>query len=136
MKQRNKQLVLFVCEHGSAKSVVAAAHFNRLARERSLEVRSISRGTDPDDEIPRFIIDGLENEGLTPGELKPKLLTRDDIAEAARVAAFSDLPDGFDTLAQIERWTDVPPISEDYNRSRDAMLLHIDKLLGDLTENK
>ncbi|NOT46439.1 MAG: hypothetical protein HOP17_01630 [Acidobacteria bacterium] len=128
---KNKQLVLFVCEHGSAKSVVAAAHFNRLARERNLDVRSISRGTDPDDEIPHFIIDGLANEGLTPGEPKPKILTKDDIAEASWVAAFCDLPDGYGTLVQVERWTDVPPISEDYDKSRDAMILHINKLLGD-----
>jgi len=26
------QTILFVCEHGSAKSVIAAAHFNRSAR--------------------------------------------------------------------------------------------------------
>ena len=28
--------IVFVCEHGSAKSVVAAAHFNRLAAEARL----------------------------------------------------------------------------------------------------
>ena len=33
--------VVFVCEHGAAKSVVAAAHFNRMARERGLAVRAI-----------------------------------------------------------------------------------------------
>ncbi len=37
MQQEEKQdaepVVVFVCEHGSAKSVVAAAYFNQLARE-------------------------------------------------------------------------------------------------------
>lgn len=28
------QTVLFVCEHGAAKSVIAAAHFNKIAKER------------------------------------------------------------------------------------------------------
>jgi protein-tyrosine-phosphatase len=45
------QTVVFVCEHGSAKSVVAAANFNRLAGERGLGLRAVSRGTDPDAEI-------------------------------------------------------------------------------------
>ena len=98
----NKQLVLFVCEHGSAKSVVAAAHFNKLALAKNLVLRAISRGTDPDEEIPRFIVEGLEGEGLTPGELKPKLLSKGDIAGALRVAAFCDLPDRYGTLAPIE----------------------------------
>ncbi|MGH9334858.1 MAG: hypothetical protein ACRD21_14045, partial [Vicinamibacteria bacterium] len=40
--------VVFVCEHGAAKSVIAAAHFNRLAKERELPFRAISRGTVPD----------------------------------------------------------------------------------------
>jgi arsenate reductase (thioredoxin) len=132
MKHDNKRLVLFVCEHGSAKSVVAAAHFNRLARERDLDVQAVSRGTDPDETIPSFIINGLEDEGLTPGEMKPKVLSKDDVARAARVTAFCDLPDGFDTLAPIAQWDEVPPISEDYNKSRDAMLVRINQLLEEM----
>ncbi len=27
-------VVLFVCEHGTAKSIVAAAHFNKIAQEK------------------------------------------------------------------------------------------------------
>ena len=34
--------VLFICEHGSAKSVVAAAHFNQIAADRGLPYRAIS----------------------------------------------------------------------------------------------
>ena len=40
--------VLFVCEHGAAKSVIAAAYFNQLASEKNLDVRAIERGTNPD----------------------------------------------------------------------------------------
>jgi hypothetical protein len=48
---KQEQTLVFVCEHGSAKGIVAAAHFNRLAAERGLMLRAIARGTDPDDEI-------------------------------------------------------------------------------------
>jgi chromate transporter len=41
------RLVVFVCEHGSAKSLVAASFFERLAKERGMPVRAISRGTFP-----------------------------------------------------------------------------------------
>jgi chromate transporter len=44
--------VVFVCEHGSAKSVVAASLFDRMAKERGLPVRAISRGTTPDASVP------------------------------------------------------------------------------------
>src|SRR5436309_2384630 len=39
--------VLFVCLHGAAKSVVAAAEFERLARERGIEARAAFTGTEP-----------------------------------------------------------------------------------------
>ena len=31
-------VILFVCEHGAAKSVIAATHFNRLAEEAGLQM--------------------------------------------------------------------------------------------------
>jgi hypothetical protein len=34
MKQSNPTIV-FVCEHGAAKSVIAAAYFNKLAQEKT-----------------------------------------------------------------------------------------------------
>src|SRR4051812_34549689 len=41
------QPVLFVCEHGAAKSVIAATYFNQLATARGLAVRATARGADP-----------------------------------------------------------------------------------------
>lgn len=131
-----KPTVLFVCEHGSAKSVVAAAHFNRLAREQNLNVQAISRGTNPDEEMPPKILQGLQAEGLTANEPKPKLLSKDDVAGASRVVTFCDLPEGYNKLAPVEQWNDVPPISEDYNKSRNAMLVHINQLLTEIKSKK
>src|SRR5215813_9354941 len=37
--------VVFVCEHGAAKSVIATAYFNKLAAERGLAYRATFRGT-------------------------------------------------------------------------------------------
>src|SRR5262245_62189420 len=44
-------VVIFVCEHGAAKSILSAALFNKLAGERGLNLRAIARGTNPDSEI-------------------------------------------------------------------------------------
>ena len=40
--------VLFMCPHGAGKSVLASAYFERLAREKGLNVRVDARGTEPD----------------------------------------------------------------------------------------
>jgi len=125
-------VILFVCEHGSAKSTVAAAHFNRLAGERGLKLRAISRGTNPDEEVAPKAAQGLEADGLTSSAARPQKLSADDVAGAVRIVAFCDLPEGFDKTVPVERWDDIPPVSEDYGKSRDAMVERIKRLLDEL----
>src|SRR5712691_3153907 len=56
--------VLFVCLHGAAKSVVAAAHFRRLASARGLALDAVATGTEPDAELGPGAVKGLAGEGL------------------------------------------------------------------------
>jgi protein-tyrosine-phosphatase len=120
--------VLFVCEHGSAKSVVAAAHFNRIAANRGLPFRAISRGTVPDAEMAPAAVKGLLGDGLKPDDPAPTKLEQSDLDAAVRVVTFCDLPPELEVAAPIERW-EVLPVSTEYARSRDAMLAHIEQLL-------
>ena len=124
--------VLFICEHGSAKSVVAAAHFNRLAAEHGLDLRAISRGTAPDDALHPAAVAGLASDGLAPAG-DPVLLSDHDLADATRIVAFSLLPVTFRTPENVEIW-EVPAVSEDYRRSRSAILAKLHQLLADIRE--
>src|SRR6266513_209091 len=54
-----KTTIVFVCLHGSVKSQMAAAHFNRIASERGLPYAAVSRGIEVDASIPTRIRDGL-----------------------------------------------------------------------------
>jgi arsenate reductase len=125
--------VLFVCEHGSAKSVVAAAHFNRLAADRGLPFRAISRGTVPDAEMSPPAAKGLLGDGLKPANPTPAKLEQLDLDTAVRVITFCDLPPELQVASPVERW-EVPPVSTDYAKSRDAMLAHIEQLLRELAK--
>jgi protein-tyrosine-phosphatase len=125
-------VVLFVCEHGSAKSVVAAAHFNRLASERNLAVRAISRGTDPDEEIAPGALKGLRADGLELNREKPERLSEDDLTGAVRIVTFCQLPESYSETGAVEQWDDMPPVSEDYNKARDAIVGRITGLLDEL----
>jgi protein-tyrosine-phosphatase len=126
--------VLFICEHGSAKSVVAAAHFNRLAAERGLELRAVSRGTDPDAANHPAAVGGLEGDGLE-SQAEPRRLSATDLETAARVVAFSTLPAEYRAPAPMEVWT-VPAVSEDYGAARDAIVSNIEGLLDDLASQR
>src|SRR5207245_10287624 len=67
----SKPTVVFVCEHGSAKSIIAAAEFQRMAKERGLDLNILARGANPDAEIPKLVRDGLKADGLDVGTAKP-----------------------------------------------------------------
>src|SRR5260370_21135331 len=85
--------VVFVCEHGSAKSVIAAAHFERLAREEGLLFEVVARGTTPDSEIPAGVPNRLQAprvplRGFKTAAVKP----RDPRRAAQANSSLSALP--------------------------------------------
>ena len=126
--------VLFICEHGSAKSVVAAAHFNRLAEERGLPLRAISRGTDPDAALHPAAVAGLAADGLRPGA-EPTALAAEDLAAATRVVAFSTLPPPYASSRAVEVWS-VPPVSEDYELARGSIVDRVSRLIEELARTR
>src|SRR5215470_14569187 len=85
--------IVFVCLHGSVKSQMAAAHFNRIARERGLPYTAVSRGIEVDASIPTKIRDGLSLDGLAPADDVPLPLAATEAMEAAKVFAFDPVPD-------------------------------------------
>ena len=130
MKIRNQNpVIVFVCEHGAAKSVIAAAYFNKLAQEANLGLRAIARGTDPDRELSPKAMAGLRADGLTPAESIPQKLSAAEIESAQRIVAFCELPDEHQLHTSIEQWEAIPPASEDYKKARDAILERLNQLI-------
>lgn len=124
-------LVVFVCEHGSAKSLVAASFFERLAQERGIAVRVVSRGTAPDAVVPAPVVAALREDGFDVASFEPRAVSDGELRAAARVVAFGvDLDDpGAGTEDHLERWDDVPPVSAGYPEARNAILLRLEALL-------
>jgi arsenate reductase (thioredoxin) len=124
--------IVFVCEHGSAKSVIAAAYFNKLAGEINLDVRAIARGTNPDQELSPKTVAGLHADGLMPVESLPRKLSVADAESDPRIISFCELPREYQKKTVIEHWDDVPPVSEDYEKARDAILKRLRQLMTHL----
>lgn len=127
------ETVIFVCEHGAAKSVIAAAYFNKLASEANLDLRAVARGTNPDAELSPKTIAGLQADGLSPTESVPQKLSLAEIESAQRVVAFCELPEEYRNKTVIEQWDGVPPVSEDYEKARDAIVERIHRLINEIT---
>lgn len=124
--------IIFVCEHGAAKSIIAAAYFNKLAQEENLDIRAIARGTHPDEELSPKAIAGLQEDGLTPTEAIPTKLTQEEIESAQQIVSFCELPEEYSPKGVIEHWSDVPPVSDSYQASRDAIVERIHNFLHHL----
>jgi arsenate reductase (thioredoxin) len=122
-------LVVFVREHGAAKSVIAAAYFNKFARERNLRFHAIARGTHPDSELSPVTIAGLGDDGLTPNESVPQKLSREEIEAAQQMISFCELPAEFQRNKNIEQWNDVPPVSENYEKARDMIVAKLKAMM-------
>jgi len=127
-----KTTVVFVCLHGSVKSQMAAAHFNRIASERGLPFTAISRGIEVDTSIPTRIRDGLNLDGLAPTDDIPIGLTADEAGRATKVVAFDTVPEERRGTSEVTYWSDVPPATKDYAAARDAIVRHIDTLVPTL----
>ncbi|HET7295280.1 MAG TPA: hypothetical protein VFM88_22870 [Vicinamibacteria bacterium] len=126
--------VVFVCEHGSAKSLVAASLFDRLAKERGLHVRAVSRGTAPDAAVPPAVARALADEGVDVSAFRPRALGEADLRGATLVVAFGvDVGDmARKAGVRVSRWDDVPAVSTSYAEARAAIVSRLATLLDDL----
>lgn len=125
--------VVFVCEHGSVKSLVAALYFNRRAEERGLPYRAMARGTAPESAAPATVRDGLQADGFAVSGFAPRLLEASDVEDATLVVSFDqDITKTVGGKAPYLRWDDLPGVLADYGRGRDAIVIRIDTLISAL----
>lgn len=127
--------VVFVCQHGYAKSLVAAKHFEKLAAERGLAVHVIARGLTPKDHVPDPIANALRSDGLPVDGYTPVALAAKDVADADVVVAFGiDLP--YPSKALVRRWDDVGALTEDYPAARTQIQTHLQALLDEIARGR
>lgn len=77
--------IVFVCPHGAAKSVIAAAYCQRLAHERGIPVQASAAGTEPEPIVSPLVVATLDGEGIDVAGYQPQLVTRTAVANAWRV---------------------------------------------------
>ena len=128
--------VIFVCEHGAAKSVIATAYFNKLAAERRLPYRATFRGTTPQDNLSERAIEGLKADGVALPSGRPAAITDADVTEATHIFAIGcTLPTAVLKSGKAADWSDVPD-TQGYAPMRDAIVRHVTALLDDLQKHR
>ena len=124
--------VVFVCEHGAAKSLIATAYFNKLAAERGLTARAAFRGVNPQDALSVSAVAGLTADGVPIPTGRPTAIGAADVAAASHIFAIGcTVPAAAGRSGKAQSWDDVPD-GQGYEPMRDAIVGHVKALLDTL----
>lgn len=136
-QQTQSKEILFVCTHGAARSPIAAAYFNKLAKENELNYHAVYRGTEPDDDLTTETKSGLLQANFDIAGWKPKKVSKKDVEQAYRIINFDlDLPIQNLESGKIERWDGTPSISKNYTVARDEILKRVHMLIDSLSKHQ
>ena len=127
--------ILFVCTHGAARSPIAAAYFNKMAKEQNLNYRAVFKGTEPDSVLTNETTKGLMKDQFNIKDWKPEMVSENDINHANKIITFDcELPSN-EISAKTVQWNGTPSISTDYNNARDIIKEKVNQLIKSLPKN-
>jgi arsenate reductase len=130
---RKAPQVLFVCPHGAGKSVLASAYFQRLAKEKGLNVRVEARGTEPDPHVSPKVAEHLTKNGYPIPVETPQKVTPDDLASADIVISLGCDVHGLPVRAgALRQWDEVPGPGEDLAGADAAIQRRVAALVDEL----
>lgn len=125
-------VVLFMCPHGAAKSLMASTYFQKMAKERGLNVRVDFAGTEPEPELSKGVVARLERNGYPIPKTKPRAATAADMSAADVVIAMGcDLSKLPAPKGQVKSW-DVPDFSVNFDAAEQAIRDQVTQLVDEL----
>ena len=128
-----RETIVFVCPHNAAKSVIAAAYFQRRADQLGLGLRAVSAGTEPSPTVSAAVVEVLRKEGIDVAGYQPRHVTPEELTTAACVVSLGcDLQAFALDSVTVEDWDDVPPPSQDLGAACQAIRARVEGLVVEL----
>ena len=129
--------IIFLCPHGAAKSMIAAAYCQQLADQWGVPLHVTSAGTEPDAEVAPAVVTLLRAEGIDVADQRPRRVTAEELAAASCIISMGcDLSDQARPGMPIEHWNDVPSPSLDLRGAQDRIQNHVEQLVVALKHTK
>lgn len=136
-QEPKRTTVLFMCPHGAAKSVLASAYFQRLAKERGLNVHVDTGGTEPQEAVSTVVAEHLTKNGYTVPITKPRAVTKDDLVRADVVISLGCDVSGLPAAPRaLREWNDVPAPSEDFAAADEAIRRRVVALVEEIASRQ
>jgi arsenate reductase (thioredoxin) len=131
LAQPNKKTtIVFVCEHGGARSTIASVYFNKMAKEQQLPYESTFRAIIPDSAITKETRNGLEEDGFKVSSLTPAVLNATDVGlNTLLISLDCTIPASYQTY---RAWNGIPAISTDYSTARNEIIKKLNELINEL----
>ena len=125
--------ILFLCPHNTAKSVIAAAYFNRLVEQQGLSFTADSAGTETATVVSAAVAALLHREGMDVSQQQPRPVTPKELVAAYRVISLGCTPEALGLPpTRVDQWLDIPLVSEDLSGAREAIQRHVAALVTEL----
>src|SRR5215213_9441253 len=116
---------------------MAASYFNRVAAEHALPYAAIAAAAEePYDAVPSPVAAFLQQDGIDVRAFKPRHVEPEDVRTAAKIVSIDCDLSNLDAAETVERWDDVPKVSEDLDGSAAAIRRHVDALAAELRGNR
>jgi len=126
--------ILFLCPHGAAKSVAAAAMVHEKASRKGLNVVVSNAGTDPDPGLNPIVVAYLTESGMPVPE-GPRHVTGEDTANAHLVVNIgcdhTDIP----VFGPMIEWN-IPDFSDNPDAAFAALQVESDSLVASLVSEE
>jgi protein-tyrosine-phosphatase len=128
-----QQMVLLLCPHNAAKSVLAAAYFNQLAQLDGLPFLADSAGTEPEIAVSPAVRTMLAYDGIDVSSYVPRHVTREELQTSAYIISMDcDVEDLGVAPERVIVWSDVPPVSQQPQQARAVIRAHVQRLIAEL----
>ena len=128
-------VVLFLCPHNAAKSLLAAAYFDRLAQQRGLPYRVDSAGTKSEAAPTPAVVDALQAEGVDVSGHRPRSVKERDLARSHHVVSMGcDLTGVASASVRVEQWDDVPPVSQNLDAAYTIIRSRVEEFVSELEQ--
>jgi protein-tyrosine-phosphatase len=125
-----------MCPHGAANSVLASAYFQRLAKERGLNVHVASAGTEPDATVSPVVAAHLKGRGYSVPIAKPRKVAPEEFASADVVISIGcDLAALPQPRGRLVRWDEVPALSDGFTAADEAIHKRVNDLVEELVRS-
>ena len=135
-KSSKPPTILFMCPHGAAKSVLASAYFQRLAKARGLNVHVASAGTEPDATVSPAVAAHLKGRGYPVPIAKPRKVAPEELASADVVISIGcDLAALPQPRGRLVRWDEVPALSDGFTAADEAIRTRVNDLVEELVRS-